>query len=359
MANSGPDLMMIDPVFCMESNDVSKMMHSGVFADMSEFIENDKDYNSKDYNQAVMNVGKVGDKQYIIPLFYYIPILLTTEKNLEETGFNISKCTDYWGFAGEVERYTQNIKPTSPIIFPEGSSAIQNFCNLAGIDILDYNKKSITVDTSEFKEAAGFYERLCGKVTMFNDNYSGQQFYFLNSGKSVFGFYSSDSFGDLLLSIQELYRKEKQPVMFPVRNKNGGVNALYNYGVGIRNNSANKQNAYNFAKLLLSEKYQANNSGSNTFGIPVLNSAIQSSYDDFYSKSLNTSTSTETYMSSPLPKKDFDQYMSFIKEITGATIVCGPDKKFRKIMRPFYKGEKSYEECIKTAKEQLEIYISE
>ncbi len=360
MANSGSDLMVVDYLFWMEA-DVSKMMRSGVFADMSKYFKSDKEFNSRNYNQTVMNFGKVDNKQYVIPLFYNMPMLLSTKKILNKAGFDVSKCKDYWGFVEEIDLYAQKINENSPMVFPSGSSAIRDFYKYAGIDVFNYDKKVVKIDTPEFKRAADIYQRLCKKSEMYNNDFKGDQKGFLNNQKSLFEFYNSSSFRELTYSIIKLYStSNEQPVMFPLRNKDGKINALYNTGVGVRNNSANKQNAYNFAKLLLSKKYQTLTNRVYVSSIPVLNSALKASYDEYLSKSWQVIENHNTeYKSVPLPKKDFDQYMGYINEITGAMVQTSADKVFWKNMAPFYKGEKSYEECIKNAKEQLQINLSE
>ena len=64
MSGSGPDII-ISQFGKMNAN---KMMRSGAFEDLNEFIENDPEFDLSKYNANVLKGGQVEGKQYIMPL---------------------------------------------------------------------------------------------------------------------------------------------------------------------------------------------------------------------------------------------------------------------------------------------------
>ncbi|MFZ2539829.1 MAG: hypothetical protein WAX04_13180, partial [Oscillospiraceae bacterium] len=65
LSGNGPDI--IELTSLEQNYDITKMMKSGVFADMSEFYDTDSELNKADFYQGVMNCGVYDGQRYVFP----------------------------------------------------------------------------------------------------------------------------------------------------------------------------------------------------------------------------------------------------------------------------------------------------
>ena len=79
----GPDLV-IFPSFGFQ--DPYLLMKDQVFAPLNSFMEADEDWDLGDYVENVLDAGVMDGTQYVMPLLYQFPSLLTTEGRLEDMG---------------------------------------------------------------------------------------------------------------------------------------------------------------------------------------------------------------------------------------------------------------------------------
>jgi len=356
MSGKGPDLISLD-VGTFKYSNVYKMMSTGVFADLNEFFDNDSDLNIEDFNKTVFNAGVFKDKRYIVPLEYSIPIMLSTEYLINKTGINTTNCKDYFEFTSEIEKYLEANKNNTNAFSIFGlPKMINNYYQYMGVNILDYENKKVNIDTSEFKRATEFYKLLYPQELIKNKE-KGLGYYKstdLEENKMIFKSYKRGNCLDYFFSDSMRVAQVDKPVAMPIKDINGGVQAQISDSVAIRRNSANKQNAYNFIKLMLSPEMMK---GRQFMNIPIGNTIARNLCSNYtktgyfnFSDGIERKAITNEYC---------DEYMKIAGSVTGTYFPTPFENKFFELMEPFYKGDKSYEECIKNAKDQMEIYITE
>ncbi len=71
----------LEPLF----PNLNKMMYSGIFCDLNEFLKKDKEFNRQDFLQPILDAGKANGKQMIFPLQYRQNIFAVKDSNLAET----------------------------------------------------------------------------------------------------------------------------------------------------------------------------------------------------------------------------------------------------------------------------------
>ena len=57
-------------------------------------------------------------------------------------------------------------------------------------------------------------------------------------------------------------------------------------------------------------------------------------------------------------QEDFDELMDYTRQITGAYFSCA-ETNFMRNMRGYISGEVSYEDAVKEAERQMNLYLSE
>ena len=110
------------------------------------------------YNANVLKAGQVDGKQYIMPLTYRLPLVLTTQELLDKTGFDISTADNYNAFLEECLKYKQANIPGAPELSLD--SYMRPYICLLYTSYIDYyNNSRIQAKTkwmppSKFREAS-------------------------------------------------------------------------------------------------------------------------------------------------------------------------------------------------------------
>lgn len=359
LAGKGPDLILMSNLY-YRFNNLPKMIKAGAFTDISDLTKKDKDFNVKDYNDVIMKFGVYDGKRFIMPIEYNIPLLLTSQKMLDKTKFNISNCTNYWSFMDEIVKYSETCPEGVPNIMNTGISNLSDFFCKAGINVIEKDK--ILVDSPDFKRGAEYINKIGKKFEWLpKDAFSMPFADSVIDEKAVFANCTSGSFGVFFGYYFNIIDKGQKPVFLPIRDVNGKIQAEVNKGVAITNSSQNKQNAYNFLKLLLDKDSQI---GEVSFpfdpmSIPVSNEAINYLLDDKLDTPIKINGDKVVPFSKAERKECFDQYKSILADVNQTTKWDTLQTQILMEITPYLSGEKSYQECVDKIKNNLEISLSE
>ena len=360
MAGEGPDIFVVDD-FLM---DVEKLVRQGVFADMEPFFKADG-FDWEPYNQAVMDGGVWNGKRFLIPLTYSFPLLFTTRSALEETGFDIEACGDFQGFLEETTRYMEDGTRTRQLF--RRPLYVTDVVQYSGLPIADYDARTVDLSSPLFKTGIQWYAMVMEKCP--HDYYDAYGDSFLHGAASVRdgnvlwtvshaplqGFYSEFA---ALKTIDEA-------VMMPIRDLEGGIRARIEDSLGVRGNSENLQNAYNYIKILLGLSTQIS-TGWSWEEMSVMDRANEYFYDlvsqgrhhhtlagdnGFYS----TTNSAEA-LDWPT-REEYDQLVGFTREITGTYYYS--NLGWKGAMYDYVYEGADYDETLAEAQRALERYITE
>lgn len=356
MAGEGPDLFVID----QGAMDVEKMVRQGVFADMEPFFEED-DFDWESYQKAVLDGGVWDEKRLVIPCTYSIPLAITTQTALDETGFSVENCSDFMSFMDESNKILDNTANTRAL-FTSPLSA-NSFYMDAGIEFLNYDNKTVYLESDEMKKGLEWYKKIVGKSgtnsVVSSELLQGAEMIW--NKQALFDIPILESIYQINASFAALDTAD-EAVIFPIRNINGGVTAHIDDAVAVRNNSENLQNAYHFIKILLSPECMSSAIGNSAATFSVLN---QFNYDywkdtlewqpnNFYSYQGEAPFGEE---GKPFSEEDFNQIMGYIDEIDDAYF--SDRSGMRSSMEPYFNGELSLDEAITQAERELELYLTE
>lgn len=355
MAGEGPDILLIDDNYM----DVEKLVRQGVFADMEPFFQADG-FDWEPYSQGVMNTGVWNGKRFLIPLSYDFPLLLTTKAALEETGFHVDACKDYQGFLDETARYLEDPEQTRRLFSDAWIVDYARFAMLdySGSSVADYDNRTVDLSLPIFRSTTQWYKSVLEAHSQ-DPNFSrlggasavrdGQALW----TNSIFGAY------DNFYAAAGALRTVGEVVMMPIRDADGGIQAHIEDAVAVRANSESLQNAYDFLKLLLSPTVQY----APKFGLSILHDAnarllaqgigwyIEAGKDGFSSTERNGSA-----LNAP-SQEEIRQFLSFTKDITGGYYYNYLWLNME--MHPYLRENADYEETLKEAQRQLEIYMTE
>ena len=353
MAGSGPDLIFFD----VGNMDIEKMVRRGVFADLEPYFEADN-FDWSGYNQAVMDAGVWDGHRLVIPLQYNFPMLYASQTALDETGFSIENCDTFGGLLDEIE--AMQADPSQKREVFRAKYTFYNFAQYAGIPYVDYDRQKADLSSPELKRGAEIYNNLGGlELGVLDDGISGAAD--IRDGKALWicpfppvnGFYTGP---EVINTFDEL-------VMMPIRDMDGGIQAQITWAVAVRNNSPNLQNAYEFIKYLLSEEFHTETLDYRWLYYSVLDSANEAYFQDHvYNRAAPLVPPENSYGLDTVDvrQEDFDELMSYTRQITGAYFDCS-ETLFMRNMRTngFLSGEVSYEDAAQQAERQMDLYLSE
>lgn len=367
MAGKGPDLILFMRNFPME---MKKVMASGAFCDLTPYLEQDEDYLPEDFNQGVLTGGQLDGKQYIMPLHYSIPLIMTSEETIAETGFDLSKTSDYLSFATELNRYSK--LPGARNIFPSPNYGKAALCSYSGLEATDFAQKKTLLDGENFRAAQELYREFYPFDSSIdyppNENGYIMEAVHIDKDECILATpfeerdinnsCESGSGMGCITNAMAVYGKGEQPVFVPLRTVSGGIRALIQYSAAIRNNSENQQNAYDFLRILMGKNFQEN---FNVDWLPVRRAAVGSRYFTALDWSMATFTALngEGYQLRPLFEDTLLEFIAITDEVECASFRINIESEVFSYMEPYYRGEKSYDACIKEATAKMQIYISE
>ena len=369
MAGKGPDVFLceLDVYELMDSDflqplfpDLMKSAEAGAFADMSQYIQRDKEFHSEDYILPLFAAGQLEGKQYVIPLTCTVPGITVMAQPLAKSGFNETKAAqDFTSFWAELtrcvppEELANGYIDTATLLLSTKQPAIT------------YPQHEIFLETPAFKERYAAYAQYSETVRAFPKNTSVRMGDYPeeiaaaeNGAFMLNGWYGS------MLQMELPYlaaAKELESRFLPIPTEDGGAAAVVeNYAV-VRANSKNKQNAWNFIRLFLSESAQRNEQVEvdghyylenswmrNTY--PVHKAAFANSLAESGPSAINGITTATLF------GKIVQDWASLPQRITAGKLPTVSDAKICTMLRD---DKKTQEQILTEITEALRLYLSE
>ena len=354
MSGSGPDII-ISEFGRMNAN---KMMRSGAFADLNEFLEADPEFDLSKYNANVLKGGQVEGKQYIMPLTYRLPLVLTTQELLDKTGFDISTADNYNAFLEECLKYKQANIPGAPEL------SLDYYMTPYLADAVDYDTEEVKINTPENRETIRLnYEAVASLSDA--EGYGRGGFYAQKIFENKAVFTQATQPASLYMISYRALKGTATPVMAAVRDAEGRLMAEINEYAMINASSPNQENAYAFLKLLMSDENYLGMSQQST--ISISNDAIRTYLEEeMVGKEeklddLLQGDTGELEEVAGLTQEEVDAYMDILAEVDGAYIrEKDVEDAHTETIEPYYDGETAdLDGCIQNFEDKLKIIASE
>ena len=365
MAGKGPDLIL----FSNEFEDVYKAMDAGAFCDLKPYMEQDADF-WKEYSKPVLDGGVYKEKQYVLPLCYTLPLLISSQENLDAQGYTLLESGTFSDFSKSIETFTQTDSPCRA--FNADNLTLWDYLDYSGLDYIDYENKTIHVDTDAFRQVVDAYKRIYQQkkenpLQLPHIFYKG--LYTLKNEQTLFSDPSGghSPFG-LMFEANAISGMDRTPVISAIPTVDGGLQARAYLCVAVRANSSNKQNAYNYIKMLSMADSSLKSVMMN--GIPLKTSAAKDLVRIYSNK---ITTPIEDLDGSMLPARVspgefFKQYGTVLDRVTSCSLGTARISSGKlnvtaqyvdDCLTPYLNEEKDYDSCVNDLKTKLSMYLSE
>lgn len=371
MAGKGPDVFLVSPSF-MENNDVTRLMAAGTFLDLQPLLDQDEDFPLELYDETILDAVKYRDSLYLFPISYNTPLLLAEEKDIENSGIELGKLKDFGGLVEEAETYLkQPVSEENPLF--NAANSLNNFLYYLGLELIDYENKKVSLDTPEFRQACEFYQKLYRQESQPRKDVAEPDYYraYQQDSRGIFESYCWQGTGKTsitLISSASLIAEYGQPVVVPLAGYDGKSHPEILLSCGIRRNTKSKEAAYKLVKHMVSINQL--NRKDNLYFLNPIKESEKSFYGPYFENGKFTgelavrnpqgeSEILSENLYGSLSEEFFEDYSKTLAAHGEGFYRTPAMEKLYEYMEPYFKGEKSFEECRDTAQAQLSIYISE
>lgn len=363
LSGGGPDILFFNTNYVNEKT----LEKSDVLTDLKPFFKGD----STNYNINVINSGVYKNKLLVLPIDYSVSGYLSTKQLMDKNNIKLDKNMNENNFVEEISSKFLNTSENSKKTIFAYPIKITDFIASSGIDFIDYENKKVHFDKKEFKNIIDNYKKiynLTPKAESFSGNSGEEGIEALQNGKTLF----SDDEAVLSYPLGLLQSQSKikaltgeDVIMGTIPTYNKGQNeiiAKVEDCMGINKKTSNKEAAYNFIKIALSEKAQ-----KNINSIPV-NRTMAENIKSNYSKQFNGKDSI--VVSDPggsekvtliKPSNEIEKYYDDVTGNISEAKIIDPtiEKLIMESFKPYFENKKSYDEALKVLQDKVKLYINE
>lgn len=262
------------------------------FANLNLMTDGDDSFKRDEYVEVVLDSCEWNGKQVFMPISYTLPVFMTTQENLDMLGIEFRDTSNLLEFFDHINQLHQQYDMFGgqgvfysdyPQLDPNSVMA------LAGIQPMNYKTNEVNVRNAAFNESLTFINTF---------KYSGQSderlFYSTGSAiaeaiknHQILFTLTDESFTQWYETYAEL--QDQTAIYYPTPSVDGKVYAQPLTYAAVPENSTNKDLAYLFIKVMLSEEMQ-NQSANLGINIPVRKESISDIHDTMVSQLQKDST---------------------------------------------------------------------
>ncbi|URZ01765.1 ABC transporter substrate-binding protein [Clostridium felsineum] len=358
LSGQGPDIIYFDP----EKTSAMAFEKSGMLEDLKPYIEKDKSFKTDDYDSKILYAGMYKGKLTCIPTDYYVPSYITTKELLNKNNIKINSNMSQNDFVKSIDSYITSIKGGNGKVLFAKYMSVGNFIASSGFQCIDYENKKMNFDTNEFKEIMENYKKVYNSTPKVSHNENGEEG--IKGIKNESALFSIDR---IYTCGAEMFQSEstikgltgQTQIIDSLPTYEGGNKtvAVPEDLIGMSKKTLNKQAAYNFIKIALSEKIQC---GDKDY-TPPINKKSQIDIKNNYLKEQVGKTDKIENVVLNSPSDDFNKYYDRITNDIGEVTMLDANlnKLIEECMTPYFEGKSSYDSALKSLKNKVKLYINE
>ena len=378
MSGRGPDLIISEITFDSAAGfDAEKRAGSGCFLDMAPFLQADESFSEEDCSAALLEAGRAGGAQYMLPIDYCVYTLLTSGDVLSASGLSKEQLSGSpEAYLAEIDRFLRRgtpcaffATPDDPVpvlveplsfLWPDSAAMLEAMDGALFRQVVELIRRDIEGSAPLWN--GGEWETIASTVNgtiSLLANRTELIFQAMTRGElpadASFSTLPGVCLGSLVLE------PRGGTILLDMENTCGGTTArIGSYGA-INAHSARAQDAYDYLRQYM--RAAAENLFTNHL-FTVETSSVQLQYDAYWSDLVPNRAYLEERYGCSIPSMEepetlYQQLAEHLDGITGAIISYTPYALVAEAFEPYLNGEATYDSCLAEAKFQLELYLSE
>ncbi len=351
-----------DIILMSSDMNVDNYANKGVFEDLYQYIDKDKDISREDYMTNVLELGALNGKlYYITPSFYVSTVFAKSSIVGDKPGWTMD---EYKKISKEVgSRYDFGIMSKSDFI----SAAL----NYNADEYIDWATGKVSFNSPEFISLLQYTDNLPDMVDYESDDvndYWNSYDAFYRENRAILYQTGIYSFRDVNYVEQGLFGEKATMIGFPNAGGSGTtINGNTLIAMGAKSN--NKDEAWEFIRELLLDDYQDSITSG---GFPIKLSSIEKCKQaakerPFYMENGEKVYYDDTYFVSgqeitiePMSDAKMDEVISFFSTLTNKS---GYNQGVTDIVleeaAAYFSAQKSAEDVVKVIQNRVQIYVDE
>lgn len=364
LAGEGPDII-IDYASVYPS--LWKIVQNDVFCDLNEYIRKNKDFNLSEYNSKVIDCGVINDKRYFIPVTFSVPLIWSSDSLLHKNNIKINENKWSWEEYGKLCNKYIDINSNKEKYFIGNSFSFQSIMESCWQNYVNYSKKESYFDTDEFVRLLKVYKSTYLSILpdtklkapeLFFEFLKNNSLLLVNCDISVYYMWINNT------AVNKILESDMSCFPYPTESLTQQPSAHVKKFIAINKSCKYKDEAFEFIKLIISEKYQ--NSGKDIFGLPVNIKAYRDIINECAGENgsdksiANFSSGQIPYTSLPLSEKTLNRFDSLINSIEDCAYV---DNNIMGIIdeevAAYLAGRQNEVQTAKSINDRVQIYMNE
>ena len=340
-----------------------------VFTDLGPLLDSDSDLSRDDILPNVLEACQFNGKIISLPSYFTVNTMAVKKKFFDK---------ENWTFEDLKKTYEKMPEDTELLEFTTRTGAFYTLKNALG-NCIDYEKGTCNFNTDEFREILEFCAQFkdddelmdwynSASEEEINDFFNDSQTRFKDDKALIYDLYMSD-FRDYKVAKQGMFNDDITLVGTPTPDGTGaklGFSANY----AILENSANKQECWNFIKEFFTEESYKNEG----YGFPTLKSAFDKKVENAAKPRTYTDEDGEEHVIDdsiyingkeikvdPLTDEETKYIVDYVKNIKSTELVITSEIEeiIDECTKAYFKKEKSVDETIELINSKVSILLSE
>ncbi|MBD5546898.1 MAG: extracellular solute-binding protein [Lachnospiraceae bacterium] len=349
-----PDIILVNYAMPMES-----YINKGLFEDLKPYIKKDKDLDLDNFMPNIVEAFSMDGKMYSLVPSYSIQTLVAKASDVgEERGWTVQEAMDL--LASKPEG-TQLIESTT-------RGMMLHYCmSMSGNQFIDWESGVCNFNSDEFVQMLEFIGTFPEQID--EDIYMGAYSAMCREGKVLGTIYYFGNFRDYNNTEKGMFGEKITMIGFPSSNEDGTVISP-NLQFALSSKSANKEGAWEFLRIFLTDEYQKENI---IYDFPISIKRLSELAEEAMKKPyyLDENGNKVEYEDiiyiggeeipiSPMTEQEAEEVM---EQLYSFTQVYKQDDTLENIINeeaaPYFAGQKSAKDVAAIIQSRVQIYVNE
>lgn len=343
--------------------DTAKMAVNNAFLDLTPYLSADESFDTANY-YPILDAGKVGEKQVLIPLRFQVQHLLTTQEKLAAGGITLKEGYTHsdlmTALAANAASCSEDQSAMTSHLEKMPGNILYDALRLSSVPVADVTGKTLSVSEDTFREYAEYIQMACGQMVKSSQILSLYSRDFIGGVSKLTTILAKDSLPQQMRYYQALYDQgmgeKMQLLFFPNYGDSNALTADVTLYAAALQSADQPQAAYDFIRYAMDTA-----TGEITNDLPVSRTAVSALLDELCANPGKNINIGSMYVQIPAMSEELrNSCEGILSRISSGNIRNSAIASiFDESMQGYLLGQSTFEECYKTFHNRINLYLYE